>query len=105
MCCSFFLENDSLGLSRAQVATQVLLELNPHVRGDYIDEAPEQLLNHNPEFFNSFSLVIATSLAEKYVYILILKRVLQQIFFCIEFWCHCQKNSGNSTYRCSCVEV
>ncbi|GLV33977.1 beta-Amyloid precursor protein binding protein 1 [Carabus blaptoides fortunei] len=62
---NFFLENDSLGLSRAQVATQVLLELNPDVRGDYIDESPEQLLNHNPEFFNSFSLVIATSLPEK----------------------------------------
>lgn len=64
--CSFFLENDSLGLSRAQVATQVLLELNPDVRGDYIDESPEQLLNHNPDFFSSFTLVVATSLPEKY---------------------------------------
>lgn len=62
---SFFLENDSLGLSRAQVATQVLLELNPDVRGDYIDESPELLLAHSPDFFNSFSLVIATALPEK----------------------------------------
>lgn len=62
---SFFLENDSLGSSRAQVATQVLLELNPDVRGDYIDESVEHLLAHSPDFFNSFTLVIATSLPEK----------------------------------------
>ncbi|CAK9828110.1 NEDD8-activating enzyme E1 regulatory subunit [Anthophora retusa] len=62
---NFFLEADSVGKSRAQVATQMLLELNSDVRGDYIDEEPEQILYNSPDFFNNFTVVIATSLAEK----------------------------------------
>ncbi|XP_017879127.1 NEDD8-activating enzyme E1 regulatory subunit isoform X1 [Ceratina calcarata] len=62
---SFFLEADSAGKSRAQVATQMLLELNSDVRGDYIDEEPEQILSNNPDFFNNFTVVVATSLVEK----------------------------------------
>ncbi|KAG7209174.1 hypothetical protein KM043_015312 [Ampulex compressa] len=62
---SFFLEADSVGKSRAQVATQMLLELNPDVRGDYIDEEPDQILYNSPDFFNNFTVVVATSLAEK----------------------------------------
>ncbi|XP_076766314.1 nedd8-activating enzyme E1 regulatory subunit APP-BP1 [Xylocopa sonorina] len=61
----FFLETENIGKSRAQVATQMLLELNSDVRGDYIDEEPEQILYNNPEFFNNFTVVVATSLAEK----------------------------------------
>lgn len=62
---SFFLEADSVGKSRAQVATQMLLELNPDVTGDYIDEEPEQILSNSPDFFNNFTVVVATSLTEK----------------------------------------
>lgn len=62
---SFFLDAESVGKSRAQVATQMLLELNPDVRGDYIDEGPEQILENSPDFFNSFTVVVATSLLEK----------------------------------------
>ncbi|KAF3425566.1 hypothetical protein E2986_10422 [Frieseomelitta varia] len=62
---SFFLETDSVGKSRAQVATQMLLELNSDVRGDYIDEEPDQILYNSPDFFNSFTVVVATCLAEK----------------------------------------
>lgn len=62
---SFFLEADSVGKSRAQVATQMLLELNSDVRGDYIDEEPEQILCNSPDFFNNFTVVVATSLSEK----------------------------------------
>ncbi|XP_029031867.1 NEDD8-activating enzyme E1 regulatory subunit isoform X1 [Osmia bicornis bicornis] len=62
---NFFLEADSVGKSRAQVATQMLLELNSDVRGDYIDEEPEQLLYNSPDFFNNFTVVVATSLTEK----------------------------------------
>ncbi|KAK0094715.1 hypothetical protein PV326_010216 [Microctonus aethiopoides] len=62
---NFFLDADSVGKSRAQVATQMLLELNSDVRGDYIDEGPEQILYNSPEFFNNFSVVVATALTEK----------------------------------------
>lgn len=62
---SFFLETDSIGLSRAQAATQCLLELNSDVRGDYIDESPEHVMSHTQDFFNNFSVVIATALPEK----------------------------------------
>lgn len=59
------MESDSLGLSRAQAATQCLLELNPDVRGDYIDEYPEHVMSHTQDFFKHFTVVIATALPEK----------------------------------------
>ena len=43
----------------------MLLELNPDVRGDYIDEGPEQILQNSPDFFNAFTVVVATNLLEK----------------------------------------
>lgn len=54
-----------MGKSRAQVATQMLLELNSDVRGDYIDEGPDQILYNSPDFFNTFAVVVATALTEK----------------------------------------
>lgn len=62
---SFFLEETSIGMPRAQAATQGLLELNPDVRGDYIDESPEHVMAHTQDFFNNFTVVIATALPEK----------------------------------------
>ncbi|KAK9499289.1 hypothetical protein O3M35_002346 [Rhynocoris fuscipes] len=62
---NFFLEIDSIGKPRAQVATQLLVELNPDVKGDYVDEAIEDVLKNNPTFFNTFSVVIATALNER----------------------------------------
>ncbi|KAK1133526.1 hypothetical protein K0M31_011328 [Melipona bicolor] len=62
---NFFLETDSVGKSRAQIATQMLLELNSDVRGDYIDEEPDQILYNSPDFFNNFTVVVATCLVEK----------------------------------------
>lgn len=43
----------------------MLLELNPDVRGDYIDEEPQQILYNSPDFLNNFTVVVATSLTEK----------------------------------------
>ncbi|XP_023240280.1 NEDD8-activating enzyme E1 regulatory subunit-like [Centruroides sculpturatus] len=62
---NFFLDKESIGKSRAQVATQYLLELNSDVRGDCFEETPEELLEANSTFFNNFSVVIGTSLTEK----------------------------------------
>lgn len=63
---SFFLEPDSIGKSRAEVATKMLLELNPDVRGAYVDETVEQLLNNSPDFFSNFTVVYAVSLPERH---------------------------------------
>uniref|UniRef100_A0A0V0G5L6 NEDD8-activating enzyme E1 regulatory subunit n=1 Tax=Triatoma dimidiata TaxID=72491 RepID=A0A0V0G5L6_TRIDM len=62
---NFFLDIDSMGKPRAQTATQLLIELNPDVKGDYVDEPIEELLKNNPNFFSSFSVVIATALNER----------------------------------------
>lgn len=64
-CFSFFLDLDSVGRPRAQIATQLLLELNPDVKGDYVDEGPDELFEKNPDFFKSFTLVVTTALPEK----------------------------------------
>ncbi|UYV64588.1 SUPT6H [Cordylochernes scorpioides] len=53
------------GQSRAQVVTQLLQELNSDVRGDFVEESTEHLLESNPSLFHHFSIVIATGLAEK----------------------------------------
>ncbi|KAF4517774.1 hypothetical protein B566_EDAN002979 [Ephemera danica] len=62
---NFFLDAESLGKSRAEVATHMLLELNPDVRGDFVDESVEQILNNSPDFFDVFTVVYAVSLPER----------------------------------------
>lgn len=62
---NFFLEADSVGKSRAAVALRLLLELNPDVHGDSVDEDVEQVLLNNPDFFNNFHVVIGTALSER----------------------------------------
>lgn len=44
---------------------QLLQEMNPDVSSDYLDESVESILENNPEFFNTFKVVIASSLKEK----------------------------------------
>lgn len=44
---------------------QLLQEMNPDVSSDYLDESVESILENNPEFFNAFKVVIASSLKEK----------------------------------------
>ncbi|XP_054274915.1 NEDD8-activating enzyme E1 regulatory subunit [Macrosteles quadrilineatus] len=62
---NFFTDVDSVGKSRAEVTTQFLLELNPDVRGDYVEENPIQLFENNPHFFSGFNVVIATGIPER----------------------------------------
>ena len=56
---------DSIGMSRGAIATNLLSELNPEVRGVPVDDSPETVLNNDPDFFNDFDLVIATEIGEK----------------------------------------
>ncbi|UYV64586.1 NAE1 [Cordylochernes scorpioides] len=64
-CISHRLITSGLLQSRAQVVTQLLQELNSDVRGDFVEESTEHLLESNPSLFHHFSIVIATGLAEK----------------------------------------
>ncbi|KAK4873522.1 hypothetical protein RN001_015551 [Aquatica leii] len=64
---NFFLDEAHIGMSRAQAATECLLELNPDVRGDYIDDSPDHVMSQTQDFFSSFNVVIATALPEKVV--------------------------------------
>lgn len=61
---NFFLEKDSIGKSRAKVATELLVELNSDVRGEFVDESLECILQAEPNFFSKFTVVIATNLEE-----------------------------------------
>ncbi|KAJ8720229.1 hypothetical protein PYW07_012272 [Mythimna separata] len=62
---NFFLECSSKGLNRGSETLRLLLELNPAVQGHAVQEPPDQILKENPDFFKSFSVVIATTLAEQ----------------------------------------
>lgn len=63
--CNFFLECSSSGLNRASEALRLLLELNPAVQGHAVQEPPDQIIRENPDFFKTFSVVIATALEDK----------------------------------------
>ncbi|KAI9884941.1 MAG: hypothetical protein M1823_003255 [Watsoniomyces obsoletus] len=56
---NFFLDEDSLGQSRAEHCCRLLQELNPDVNGHFITESIETCMN-NPDFFKSYTLVIFT---------------------------------------------
>ncbi|XP_062506517.1 NEDD8-activating enzyme E1 regulatory subunit-like [Corticium candelabrum] len=71
---NFFMQKDWIGKSRAECATALLLELNSDVTGNYLDETPHRILENRPEFFSSFSCVVATGLEEKTL--LLLDKVL-----------------------------
>lgn len=62
---SFFFDANAVGQSKAKYSMQSLQEMNPDVSSDYLDESVETILSNNPEFFNSFKVVIASALKEK----------------------------------------
>jgi len=62
---NFFLDPDSIGGNRGEVAMRLLLEMNHEVRGDFVKESVEQVLESNMNFFSFFSLVISCGLPEK----------------------------------------
>ena len=59
------MDKESLGKVRGSVATRLLLELNPEVRGDYVDESLEQVLSERKDFFLNFDLVILTDIVNE----------------------------------------
>ncbi len=61
---NFFVTANSVGKSRAKIAVELLVELNTEVRGHFIEESVDSLLDSNPNFFDAFTLVVVTDLAE-----------------------------------------
>eukprot|EP01006_Ploeotia_vitrea_P057796 TRINITY_DN68273_c0_g1_i1.p1 TRINITY_DN68273_c0_g1~~TRINITY_DN68273_c0_g1_i1.p1 ORF type:complete len:539 (-),score=96.92 TRINITY_DN68273_c0_g1_i1:118-1734(-) len=63
---NFFVTVDSLGKSRAQETTQLLSELNPDVKGSFVCEDIEKIIENEPKYFSKggYTLVIATQLRE-----------------------------------------
>merc|ERR1712179_638914 len=61
---NFFFQSTDIGCSRAKVATQLLLELNSDVKGEYLELQPQHLLERDMSFFLRFSVVIASNLDE-----------------------------------------
>ena len=73
---SFFLDSDSVGSYRGEVALQMLLELNPDVRGAFVDQPVKEILDNQPDYFNSFTTVIATGLSERWLILMATKYIL-----------------------------
>ena len=62
---NFFLGKEHIGQLRGPAAKDMLLELNPDVRGNSIETSVPEILQDQPSFFKSFNLVIATELDEE----------------------------------------
>ncbi|KAJ7145207.1 hypothetical protein C8R43DRAFT_1013212 [Mycena crocata] len=63
---NFFLEGDSsIGKSRAEEAVRLLAELNDGVEGKADTSSLQEILNTNPAYFASYTLVIAHNLEPK----------------------------------------
>ena len=63
---NFFVSRAHLGASRARAVVELLLEMNPDVRGSADERAPEALLaapDGGAAFFAQFQLVVATQMA------------------------------------------
>ena len=62
---NFFLTADSVGGSRGEVAARLLAEMNHEVRGETRQESVETILDSDPGYLNTFTLVIATGCSDK----------------------------------------
>lgn len=59
--CNFFLSKEDVGLNRGKVTCRRLLELNPDVQGEYIEESLEHILcNSEGDLLTTFNVVVAT---------------------------------------------
>ncbi|KAL3848992.1 hypothetical protein ACJIZ3_010874 [Penstemon smallii] len=61
---NYFVDESSVGESKAKTVCAFLQELNDAVKAKFIEEYPEALIDSNPSFFSQFTLVVATQLVE-----------------------------------------
>jgi amyloid beta precursor protein binding protein 1 len=62
---NFMVYPNSVGKSRAQTVTDAIKELNELVEGSFVEDSVRSIIENNPGFFKSYSIVIATQLREK----------------------------------------
>lgn len=62
---NFFVSSACLGQPRAQVVTDLLLEMNRDVAGSFRVADPFAIAQHEPHFFDQFQLVIATQVLDE----------------------------------------
>jgi amyloid beta precursor protein binding protein 1 len=61
---NFFVDAESLGKSRAETVSKMLLEMNPFVEGHVVQESAQSLINNRLDFFGSFTMVLADGVRE-----------------------------------------
>ena len=57
---NFFVTEDSIGRPRCEVVKELLMEMNPDVKGQSVDSNSLQAITNNPDFLSQFSLVYTT---------------------------------------------
>ena len=57
---NYLVDEEGLGNQRGEVVCRLLNELNESVRGATVNISPKELIHERPEYFNDFSLIIAT---------------------------------------------
>lgn len=58
------MDSESIGRPRGEVALRLLMELNLEVRGTFVEQPLQEILDNQPDFFMPFTCVIATCLPE-----------------------------------------
>lgn len=95
---NFFVNEASLGQSRAAVTVALLNELNDRVRGSALEKDPVELINTNIDYFQQFNVIIANNLPEDAVLRIAKVRThtflprlpllrASHFFFPYPFWC------------------
>lgn len=62
---NFMVYPSSIGKPRAQVVTEALKELNELVNGSFVEDSPANIIENNPVFFKSYTIIIGTQLSER----------------------------------------
>jgi len=61
---NFFVDHESLGKSRAETVTRMLMEMNPFVEGHALVENAHALIDDRLDFFADFTMVLADGVRE-----------------------------------------
>lgn len=59
---NFYLRKSDLDRNRAEAVSEILAELNPEVKGQFLAEDPLVVIEKSPEFFDQFNYIIASQM-------------------------------------------
>ena len=60
---NFFLDHETVGENRGVVATRLLVEMNHEVRGDAVEDSPEDILRNKPGAFTTHNAFLNSTLS------------------------------------------